>query len=75
MSRFILLMLLCTLFNASALAQLNDPPIEIAGDTKSEESESDWVVRVGAFGLITPEYQGADDYKIRAFPVIDLEYK
>jgi outer membrane scaffolding protein for murein synthesis (MipA/OmpV family) len=59
----------------AAHGQLRDMPEEAAGDVDPRKPESDWVIRLGAFGIVTPEYEGSDDFKIRGFPVIDLEYK
>jgi len=75
MSRCIFLLTLGLLGTHSVMAQLDDAPSEAAGDIRIEKPTSDWVVRLGAFGLVTPKYQGSDQHKIRAFPVIDIEYK
>ncbi len=75
MTRCTIVLILGLLGTHSAMAQLDDPPPEAAGDIRLEKPTSDWVVRLGAFGLVTPKYQGSDQHKIRAFPVIDIEYK
>lgn len=76
MPRNLLVLLTCALLGPSlAQAQLREMPEEAAGDVDPRKPESDWVIRLGAFGILTPDYEGSDDHKIRAFPVIDLEYK
>lgn len=75
MKRCTIFLILALLGTHSAMAQLDDAPPEAAGDIRLEKPTSDWVVRLGAFGLVTPKYQGSDQHKIRAFPVIDIEYK
>lgn len=76
MMRYLLLLTTLGLLAAPAAhAQLRDPPEEVAGDADPREVDSDWVIRLGAFGVITPKYEGSEDHKIRAFPLIDLEYK
>lgn len=76
MIRFFLLLIPFGLLSApAAVAQLDDPPEEVAGDLDPRKPDSDWVIRLGGFGIITPKYEGSDDHKIRAFPLIDIEYK
>lgn len=40
----------------------------------SAGEESPWSVRLGALGAYMPDYEGSDDYKMRALPDIDIEY-
>jgi MipA family protein len=36
---------------------------------------TDWVVLLGGGALVTPDFSGAEDYKVRAVPYIDIRYK
>lgn len=40
----------------------------------SAGEESPWSVRLGAVGAYMPDYEGSDDYEMRALPDIDIEY-
>lgn len=33
-----------------------------------------WNVRIGALGIVTPEYEGSDHYKVQAVPDIEITY-
>ncbi|MFV3130733.1 MipA/OmpV family protein [Niveispirillum sp. KHB5.9] len=38
------------------------------------QGEDGWYVRLGALGLVTPEYEGSDHYKIQPVPDIEITY-
>ncbi len=42
---------------------------------KTEDKPGDWDVTVGAGALFAPEYEGSDEYEVRALPFVDVEYK
>lgn len=42
---------------------------------QSTSNESDWDITIGATTLVTPEYEGGDEYEIRPLPFVDIKYK
>lgn len=37
--------------------------------------EKDWKVTLGGGGLVMPEYEGSDEYELKALPYIDVDYR
>lgn len=35
----------------------------------------EWSVRLGAFGMLKPEYDGSDEYEVTGFPDIDIRWR
>ena len=35
----------------------------------------DWSVRLGAMAFYTPKYEGADEYEMKGFPLIDITWR
>jgi len=53
----------------TALAEPNQPP------TSGAPAESDWQVSLITFGMYAPRYEGADDSRLLAFPMLDVSWR
>lgn len=51
----------------------------IADQSRKEENfpspDSDWSIRIGAFGFYAPEYEGSDNYDVGGLPYVDITWR
>lgn len=44
-------------------------------EQRSPNPDSDWSVRIGAFGLYAPEYEGSDNYQVKGVPFLGITWR
>ncbi|MCH2393059.1 MipA/OmpV family protein [Oceanibaculum sp.] len=60
-------------FSSAALGQqAGQKPGQKPAD---KAANSDWDIRLGGGGLVRPEYEGSDEYKVSALPVLMVNYR
>ncbi len=40
-----------------------------------ERPVKEWTVKIGALGMLKPEYEGSDDYEVTGFPNVDIRWR
>ncbi len=65
----------CLVLSTSLAAQAQNyktaPNVHVSKDEKA----GDWDVTIGGGALFAPEYEGSDEYEVRALPFVDVGYK
>lgn len=46
-----------------------------AWSAMAEEPGSDWEIQLGAGAIVTPDYEGSDDYEVSPLPLAQIAYK
>lgn len=41
----------------------------------AEEPASDWEIQIGAGAMVSPDYEGSDDYEVNPLPMVNISYK
>jgi MipA family protein len=41
----------------------------------AEEPSSDWEIQIGAGAMVSPDYEGSDDYEVNPLPMVNISYK
>lgn len=60
---------------APASAQNYNPARPAIVYSGADERDGDWEVTLGAGAMVTPEYEGGEDYEIVPVPYIDVNYR
>lgn len=66
-------------WRSTTIALLTGTAVALApgamADSRPTGAKKDWTVIIGGGGLYAPDYQGSDDYELRALPYVRVEYQ
>jgi len=68
----------CLLAPAGAAGEeklFSETPLYPGGEIQDAKAKKDWKIRLGGFSFYHPRYEGAEDYKISAFPFFDIKWR